>query len=283
VWRASLALVAALVAAQPARADDDPAPAAAPKRARKKPAREAVIAPREALAQQFGDEAAAIERALATVADKLAAADTARTRRLAAAYRILQMPVGEGEDAMATARRRAAARLLIDRDLAERTLLAVEANQLRSAAKRTADDAKQVPDIVLPESIARPVKGSVARRFGTFVHERSKAVLSRRGLDFDVASRAEVVSPADGHVRYAGPIRGLDTGVIVDHGSYYSVIGKLGDTVVPVGTRVARGDRLGRAQRGRVYFELRVKLGPGGLPIDPEPLFERSRAADGSR
>ncbi|MCW5806626.1 MAG: M23 family metallopeptidase [Deltaproteobacteria bacterium] len=271
MWRASPLAVAAVVfvTASGARADD------APRGKKKPPAAEPARAPREVLTQQFGDEAAAIESALGTVTEKLAAADTARTRRLAAAYRILQLPVGEGEDAMATARRRAAARLLIDRDLAERTLLAVEANQLRTAAKRTADDAKRASEIVLPESIGRPVKGTIARRFGTFVHERSKATLSRRGLDFEVAARAEVVAVADGQVRYAGPIRGLETGVVVDHGTYFTVIGKLAESVVPVGTRVVRGDRLGRAQRGRVYFEVRVKLGPGGLPIDPEPLFSR--------
>jgi septal ring factor EnvC (AmiA/AmiB activator) len=245
------------------------------KRAKKRERREEVRVPtRDVIAQHFGDEAVVIDKALTSVTEKLATADAARSRRLAAAYRILQMPTGEGDDAMAAARRRAAARLLLDRDLAERALLADEAGQLRGAAARTAAEAKRVPDIVLPESIGRPVRGAIARRFGTFVHERSKATLSRRGVDFEVAARAEVVSPAGGQVRYAGPIRGLDTGVVVDHGTYYSVIGKLGSTV-PVGTRVERGDRLGRAQRSRVYFEVRVKVGPGGLPIDPEPLFER--------
>jgi septal ring factor EnvC (AmiA/AmiB activator) len=74
-------------------------------------------------------------------------------------------------------------------------------------------------------------------------------------------------------VRYAGPIRGLDHGVILDHGDYLTVVAKLGDLVLPIGTHVGRGDRLGRAAHHRVYLEVRVKVGPGGLPIDPEPLF----------
>jgi septal ring factor EnvC (AmiA/AmiB activator) len=77
-------------------------------------------------------------------------------------------------------------------------------------------------------------------------------------------------------VRYAGPIRGLDAGLVIDHGDYYTVIGKLGDLGVPVGAPVTRGDRIGRAARHRVYFEVRVKLGAGGRPIDPEPLLERA-------
>ena len=48
---------------------------------------------------------------------------------------------------------------------------------------------------------------------------------------------------------------------------------KLGELAVPVGAHVARGDRLGRAARSRVYFEVRVKVGPGGMPVDPEPLL----------
>jgi murein DD-endopeptidase MepM/ murein hydrolase activator NlpD len=65
--------------------------------------------------------------------------------------------------------------------------------------------------------------------------------------------------------------------VIVDHGSYLTVIAKLGELAVPAGAPVSRGDRLGRAARHRVYFEVRVELGPGGLPIDPEPLLAKPR------
>jgi septal ring factor EnvC (AmiA/AmiB activator) len=116
------------------------------------------------------------------------------------------------------------------------------------------------------------------RRFGPTRHERSGATLSRRGLELEVEARAAAVAPADGVVRYAGPIRGLDAGVIVDHGSFVTVIGKLGELAVPAGAPVRRGDRLGRAARRRVYLEVRVEVGPGGLPIDPEPLLRRRRS-----
>ena len=83
-----------------------------------------------------------------------------------------------------------------------------------------------------------------------------------------------MIAPAAGIVRYAGPIRGLDDGVLVDCGDYYTLLSKLRDVAIPVGTHVQKGDRLGVAHAHRVYFEVRVKLGPGGLPIDPEPLLE---------
>jgi septal ring factor EnvC (AmiA/AmiB activator) len=175
---------------------------------------------------------------------------------------------------MANARRRAAARLLLERDRAERQLLADEATQLRAAETTLRAATEQVPKVVLPESIRPPAKGTIVRRFGTIVHERSKAVLARRGIDFEVTALAHAVAPADGVVRYAGPMRGLDHGVILDHGDYFTIVAKLSAVAIPIGTTVARGDRIGRAARARVYLEVRAKVGPGGLPIDPEPLLK---------
>jgi len=235
---------------------------------------------RATLAAQFAEEARAIERSLAMVASKLRDADTTRMRRLAAAYRLLQAT--PGDDRMATARQRAAARLLIDHDLAERRILAEEDAQLRTAAARVASDAAGVSDLSLPESIGRPARGPIIRRFGRYRHERSKATLSRRGIELDVDTRAPARSPADGPVRYAGPIRGLDSGVIIDHGTYATVIARLGEVTVPVGAPVARGDRIGRAIRHRVYLEVRVKVGPGWRPIDPEPLIAEASPSGGS-
>lgn len=279
MWRASaLALVIAL--AGTARAEDrepvNDQPIAPP----------AVVPPlgpldpRAQLAAQLADEAKTIDKTIATVAGKVAEADRVRLERLRAAYRLLRAPVrssATAEERMAAARRRAAARLLIDRDAAERGLLTDETQHLTDAQARTAADVQKIATIALPADLARPVKGTVARKFGTLVHERSSALLSRRGIDLEVDTRANVAAMADGTVRYAGPIRGLDEGVIIDHGDYYTVVAKLDDLVVPVGAPIHRGDRIGHAARYRVYVEVRVKLGPGGLPIDPEPLFEKPK------
>ena len=223
------------------------------------------------LAQQLAEEAATIERTLATVTTKLAATDAERARRLAAAARILR--TRPEPDREAAARRRAAARWLVAHDLGERRLLADERAQLVTAGARTAQDIAGVAGVALPTTLAWPAKGTIARRFGTLLHEKSKATLARRGIDIEVDSHAAVGALAAGTVRYAGPIRGLDNGIIVDHGSYLTVVGKLGELAVPAGAIVAAGDRLGSAARYRVYVEVRVKVRPGGLPIDPEPLL----------
>ncbi len=229
------------------------------------------VDPRDALTRPLADETAAIDRALAQVADKLGLADATRVKHLRAAYRLIHEPTGP--DPMATARSRAAAEVLLAQDAAERALLADEANRLRTARDRTAAETAQLPAITLPTELARPAHGKIARHFGTVEHERSKTTLSRRGVDIEVDDHADAAAPAAGIVRFAGPIRGLDAGVIIDHGDYFTIVAKLGDLAVTVGAKVARGDRLGAAARHRVYLEVRAKIGPGGLPIDPEPLF----------
>src|SRR5262249_52956684 len=98
-----------------------------------------------------------------------------------------------------------------------------------------------------------------------------------RGIDIEVDNHAPVSAAADGAVVYTGPIRGLDNGMILDHGSYYTIVAKLDEPSVQVGDTVKRGDRIGRPARHRVYIEVHVNRGPGGLPTDPEPLFEKSR------
>jgi septal ring factor EnvC (AmiA/AmiB activator) len=236
--------------------------------------------PREALAALIAAELETVGKTATTVDTKLSEAETARMRRVRAAYRILRVPIAPGEDAQAgdrmpAARRRAAARLLLERDRAERQLLADEVAQLREAETTLRAETSRVPTLALPESVLPPAKGTIVRRFGTIIHDRSKAVLARRGIDFEVTALAVAVAPADGVVRYAGPMRGLDNGVLLDHGDYMTVVAKLSPLAIPAGTKVVRGDRIGRAARARVYFEVRAKVGPGGLPIDPEPLLAR--------
>jgi len=231
---------------------------------------------RGALREHLAAETEAIAKALTAVGDKLAVVDDTRGKRVRAAMRLLDAPPGDEGEQMAAARRRAAARLLLERDASERNLLADEASRLAAARATVAVAGEQLPGLALPAGLAPPVAGTIARPFGPFEHDRSRAQLSRRGIDFEVDEHAPVTAPADGIVRYAGPIRGLDHGVILDHGDYVTVLGKLGDLALPVGMHLARGTRIGRAARHRVYFEVRVKLGPGGLPIDPEPLLLRA-------
>jgi murein DD-endopeptidase MepM/ murein hydrolase activator NlpD len=266
-------LVVLALVASVANADDEPRPAA-----HAAATKHESIDPRTALASQLAGETDVLAKTRATIADKLAAVDAARTARVRAAYRVLCDPLdpdATADERMAAARRRAAARLMLARDASEHAQLAGEASLLRAADARTADATTRLSAITLPTDLAWPAHGTIARHFGTFEHERTKAMLSRRGIDLEVDDHATASAPADGVVRFAGPIRGLDHGVIVDHGDYFTVIAKLGELSVPAGAHVHRGDRLGRAARHRVYFEVRARIGPGGLPIDPESVFAK--------
>jgi septal ring factor EnvC (AmiA/AmiB activator) len=236
---------------------------------------------RDVLAQQLAAETATLDTTRATIDGKIKDADAVRVARLRAAYRLVRAPLRADatlDDRLAAARRRAAARLLLTRDTAERALLVDENKQLAVANERTIIATRQLPTLALPDKLAWPAKGTIARHYGTLEHERSKATLARHGIDIEVDPHAKALAPAAGTVRYAGPIRGLDQGIVIDCGDYYTVVGKLGDLAVPVGTAVALGDTLGRSARHRVYLEVRVKLGAGGLPIDPEPLLDSSSA-----
>src|SRR5690606_29813848 len=87
----------------------------------------------EQLAEQRAAELRALDTASTTVGDKLDAVEALRVRRVRAAYRILRGSLSSDaspSDRMAWARRRAAARLLLERDRYERTLLADEATHL---------------------------------------------------------------------------------------------------------------------------------------------------------
>lgn len=235
---------------------------------------------RSAVAAQIAAQRESVANAIASVDNKLRDGDVARAHRLAAAARILRGRLQQGASAdqqLVAARRVAAAKLLLYRDAAERRLLLTELTQLRADTHRIAGTAAQAADIPLPTQLFRPSRGPIRGRFGAYVHDSTKLTLSRRGIDFEVQPRSWVAAPADGVVRFAGAIRGFDRGVIIDHGHFLSVVARLRDATVSVGTRVSEGDYVGSALDRRVYFEVRIKVGPGGLPIDPAPLLVGGR------
>jgi murein hydrolase activator len=276
--RALIGATALLLIASVAIADDEPVGAIISASTERDP--------RATLVTAFADQRATVDRAATAVDLKLADAVEVRKARVRAAYKLLRAddlgprPEARGprperpEGGLAVSRRRAAVRWLLARDRAELGLLADEASQLLAARRRIDRDAETAATIDLPAGLIWPARGSIARRFGTYVHDKSGATLTRRGLDLEVAGpTADVIAPAAGTVRYAGPIRGLDDGVIIDHGMFLTVVAKLAAPVVRDGDTVAQGTVLGHPARHRVYLEVRAEVGPGGTPIDPETVL----------
>lgn len=196
---------------------------------------------------------------------------------LAALYRRMRgarvrLWVDPGERA-AIARRRADTARLLRRDLHELVTLRAElASVARSRARITAGLSAPAS---APQagSLARPVPGAIAARFGIYRDPESGARIDRRGIELSAAPGQTVRAVAPGRVRYAGPIRGLGDGVIVAHRGFLSVVGDLGRVAVTAGRSIGRGAALGQAGGDHIYLEVRLDNGNGGLPIDPEPLI----------
>jgi septal ring factor EnvC (AmiA/AmiB activator) len=91
-----------------------------------------------------------------------------------------------------------------------------------------------------------------------------RAGIVSRGLSFATGRGTPVAVPADGTIAFAAPFRGEDGLVIIDHGGRWTslLLGVASDR--PRGTRVKRGETLGRTL-GPISVELRR----GGVPVSP--------------
>jgi septal ring factor EnvC (AmiA/AmiB activator) len=109
-----------------------------------------------------------------------------------------------------------------------------------------------------------PVAGRTVRGFG----DTAENGLTARGVSLSPASGAQVVAPAAGRIAFAGPFRGFDRIVIIEHANgFTSLVTGLARVDARVGEEVVAGAPLGVAEAGRpvVGFELRRE----GEPVNP--------------
>ncbi len=106
-----------------------------------------------------------------------------------------------------------------------------------------------------------PVAGPVARRFGG----------GSDGWTWRADRNAVVISPVDGVVEYAGPLKGWDLVIVLRTDvSGHVVLAGLGSAVTAAGRSVAAGEPLGRApDRRGVKPEIYMEIRRNGAPIDP--------------
>jgi septal ring factor EnvC (AmiA/AmiB activator) len=115
-----------------------------------------------------------------------------------------------------------------------------------------------------PPAFQLPVAGRTVRGFG----ETGDNGLSARGLQLSPAGGAQVVAPAAGRIAFAGPFRGFDRIVIIEHANgFTSLVTGLARVDARVGDELVAGAPLGVAEPGRpvVGFELRRD----GVPVNP--------------
>jgi septal ring factor EnvC (AmiA/AmiB activator) len=131
--------------------------------------------------------------------------------------------------------------------------LSGEAEASRSAA-RTAGELAALgpapPRPAAPEGRLAPTLGyrlPAQARVVDGLGEVSPNGVRSRGLTLATRRGAQVMVPAAGIVRFAGPFRDYDGIAIIDHGGgWMSLIVNVSSPLKP-GTKVAAGDRLGRA------------------------------------
>lgn len=229
-------------------------------------------------------QVAVLDRTEGLLVDKHRARTGELGARARAAYKLLRTgnaPLWVDEPSRsAFLRRRAAARRILGRDLAELRVLQDELDSVAGARQRLERARQDIAALSPPPpgSLHVPVAFSrVLEPFGTYRHGASRAQLTRRGVVLSSKPGRNVRAVAAGVIRFAGDVRGLGHALIVDHGDFLSVLGPLTPGRAHAGAKVQRGEILGESTEDRVYFEVRLEAGAGGYPIDPEPLVERQR------
>jgi len=108
-----------------------------------------------------------------------------------------------------------------------------------------------------------PVAGPIAAGFGQI-----EGGVRSKGIMLAPAAGAQVVAPAAGRVAFAGPFRGFDRIVILEHaGGYTSLVTGLARVDVAVGDELVGGAPLGVAGMGRPAVGLELRS--DGEPVNP--------------
>lgn len=113
--------------------------------------------------------------------------------------------------------------------------------------------------------IPYPVKGKIVKNFG----ELTEAGITSKGITIATRANAQVISPYDGTVLFAGPFRGYGQLVIIEHGDgYHTLLAGIGRLDTAVGQSLLAGEPVGimvAQTKPTLYIELRKN----GQPINP--------------
>ena len=137
---------------------------------------------------------------------------------------------------------------------------------VRPAESRVMADAEAAPavDAAAPHDYQLPVMGRILAGFGAV----SQSGLRSEGISLAPRGLAQVVAPAGGRVAFAGPYRGYDRIVIIEHdGGWTSLVTGLARVDVTVGESLVAGTPLGVAGPGRPVVTLELRRGT--VPVNP--------------
>ncbi len=161
-----------------------------------------------------------------------------------------------------------------------------EAEQRRREEEKRKLEEKQSDDLIKSEQAAItniahgfalakgklpvPARGKIISRYG----EQQAGGVSAKGITIATRENAQVISPFDGAVVFAGPFRGYGNMIIVEHGEgYLSLMSGLGNIDVELGQMLLAGEPIGvmpKQENAELYIELRKN----NQPINPAAWFK---------
>ncbi|HEX7928905.1 MAG TPA: peptidoglycan DD-metalloendopeptidase family protein [bacterium] len=161
----------------------------------------------------------------------------------------------------------------------EKSETAVESALVKMEATPAATQQLSGDPSALRGKLPPPTQGTVVAKFGQ-QDPRYQLKKFQRGIAIRVAEGAPVNAVAGGSVVHAGPFRGFQDLVVLDHGKgLYTVYGHLEGLTVQKGQWANAGAVLGKGtylpedEAYTVYFEIRVN----GKPEDPLEWLERGK------
>ncbi len=170
------------------------------------------------------------------------------------------------------------------RDLKE-LLQKIEKERLQRIEKRKLEE-KQSADLIKSKqdsitniasgfarakgSVPVAARGNIVSQYGD---QQNKGV-SSKGLTLATRSGAQVISPFDGVVAFAGPFRSYGNMIIIEHdGGYLSLMSGLGSIDTETGQMLLAGEPIGRMPEGE-EAKLYVEIRKNNQPINPAAWFK---------
>lgn len=115
-----------------------------------------------------------------------------------------------------------------------------------------------------------PARGSIISHYG----DRKNKGVSAKGITIATRPEAQVVSPFDGNVVFAGPFKGYGNMIIIDHGGdYLSLHAGMEILEVELGQMLLAGEPIGKTSNSE-SSELYVEIRKNNQPVNPEAWFK---------
>lgn len=122
-------------------------------------------------------------------------------------------------------------------------------------------------------NIPYPVKGNIIKKYGA----PTDGGLSSKGITVQTRPNAQVISPYDGTVLFAGPFRGYGELLIIEHGDgYHTLLAGIGRLDTSVGQSLLAGEPVGimvADSNPSLYIEIRKN----GQPVNPATWLTNKR------